>query len=516
MSWDMGKGDAASLSAAARSVWAKYDHETAAWLPLYQHMLDSAGVAWRLWEYWLAGNVRNALADLLGGPDQARRLLSWLAGVHDIGKATPSFAEKVEPLQARMAHHGLEPLPGRNTDFSQHWAMSHVALSQWLQEAHGFRKATAEAFGCVLGGHHGHPPPESQLRDYASAGRMGKHPWQAVREELLTWLAAQLQVGDILPTLREVRIPQTMQVLLSAGVIVADWIASNTDYYPLVGPTGGVSEDRGHYGWSALGLPLAWEPEQPARDPEALLRTRFPFLTQARPLQLTVVEQAWQAPRPSMIVVEAPMGAGKTEAALAAAEVLAHRFECSGVFVALPTMATTDAMFGRVKAWIEHLPGGGALTTYLAHSKAGLNDEFTRLPSDIRISGLFDDGLSADSSVAAAHSWLRGRKKGVLATFVVATIDQVLFGALKSRHLALRHLALVGKVVVVDEVHAADEYMRTYLARILHWLGAYHVPVILLSATLPPGQREQLVTAYQSGAAPPVRVPGGSIDDLYG
>ena len=79
------------------------------------------------------------------------------------------------------------------------------------------------------------------------------------------------------------------------------------------------------------------------------------------------------------------------------------------------------------------------------------------------------------------------------------TIDQVLLAALKSRHVLVRHLGLMGKVVVIDEVHAADEYMETYLEAALTWLGMYGIPVVLLSATLPPARRRALLDAYRRG-----------------
>ena len=74
------------------------------------------------------------------------------------------------------------------------------------------------------------------------------------------------------------------------------------------------------------------------------------------------------------------------------------------------------------------------------------------------------------------------------------------YSRLSSRvHVLVRHLGLMGKVVVIDEVHAADEYMETYLEAALTWLGMYGIPVVLLSATLPPARRRALLDAYRRG-----------------
>lgn len=51
-------------------------------------------------------------------------------------------------------------------------------------------------------------------------------------------------------------------------------------------------------------------------------------------------------------------------------------------------------------------------------------------------------------------------------------------------------------MVILDEVHAYDTYMSSYFFKALEWLGAYKVPVVILSATLPVEKREKIVRSY--------------------
>ncbi|NEC68303.1 CRISPR-associated helicase Cas3' [Streptomyces sp. SID9727] len=507
----------ARLTAPARTVWAKHDRGTDGWLPLWRHMEDSAAVAGLLWDAWLPANVRALISsELPEGLRDGRRLAVWLAGVHDIGKATPAFACQVDPLADRMRDAGLQMRSakalGPDRRIAPHGLAGQALLGEWLRERHGWARKQVGQLTVVVGGHHGVPPEPGQITALQRHGHLLRSPgpsraaWQRVQDELLDACADEYRVRDRLAAWREVRLPQTAQVLLTSLVIVADWIASNADLFPYF-PQDAVrsGEERVAAAWRGLDLPAPWSPPDPIEDAQQLIGSRFglPEGAKARPVQEAAIELARSMGGPGLMVIEAPMGEGKTEAALAVTEIFAARSGAGGVFFALPTMATGNAMFPRLLEWLERLPStrDAEHTVLLAHSKAALNERFADLMRDIhqRIVAVDLDAEETRHAAPAgfvAHAWLRGRKKAMLASFVAGTIDQLLFAGLKSRHLAMRHLAVAGKVVVIDEAHAYDTYMSVYLDRVLAWLGAYGVPVVILSATLPARRRRELVEAY--------------------
>ncbi|MGA4842178.1 type I-E CRISPR-associated protein Cse1/CasA [Streptomyces sp. G45] len=519
----------AALSPTARTVWAKHERASDSWLPLWRHLADTAATAGQLWQHWVPqGVVELVAAALPGGAEDALRLVRFLGASHDVGKATPAFACQVEPLAAEMRDAGLDmPLAkeyGQDRRLAPHGLAGQLLLREWLTERYGLRERESGQFTVVAGGHHGTPPDHQHIHDLLLRPHLLRHPgpseqtWRQVQYELMDGCAELADVTDRLPTWRDVRLPQPAQVALTAVVILADWIASSPELFPYEPetwrPEGPVGERRRlRAAWEGLALPGPWAPEEPAGEPAELFAQRFPHLAGAevRPVQAEAVRLAREMPAPGLLVIEAPMGEGKTEAALAAVEVLGARAGAGGVLVALPTRATSDAMFSRLTAWLDRLPGAGeddeARSVVLAHAKAALNDEWAGLLAKGRRTIAAVD-LDGEETVAPgalrpaglqAHQWLRGRKKQLLASFAVTTIDQVLFAGLRSRHLALRHLAVAGKVVVIDEVHAYDAYMGRYLDRVLEWLAAYRVPVVLLSATLPAARRNALVAAYSGG-----------------
>jgi len=506
------------------STWAKSAcnelGDVTRWLPLHQHLDDTAGVAGQLVDNWVSPQVLARIArDLDGSVAAVRALACWLAGVHDVGKASPAFASKVPVLADQMRRDGLvtrtavanDPQRGKVT----HALVGHVAVRDWLVRECGFERAgLATWLGSVVGGHHGVPPDSSHLTTVRERSDLaGTGAWATARDAILARATARVGGREVVASWGSASLTQPSLVLLSAIVIVADWIASDTYLFPLwsfqengarlVEPDDRRTARRLAAGWARLGFPPRWAAQSLEMDLDHVFQERFrrPGGV-ARSVQVASVDTVREQELPGMVLIEAPMGSGKTEAALLAAEELAARSGADGCFVALPTQATSDAMFDRVLRWLEVLPGrgdGAQVSVNLAHGKAALNDTFAGLVH----AGEFEQiGTDEDIDGAlVAHRWMRGRKKAMLAAFVVGTIDQLLFAGLKSRHLMLRHLAVAGKVVIIDEVHAYDVYMSQYLDRVLHWLGAYQVPVVLLSATLPAARRAELLRAYDSAVS---------------
>lgn len=509
-------------SAAAAALWGKTDREDGSWLPLVQHLEDSRLVAGHLWDTWLPRIVRDRIASVTGeDPAAGRALVCFMAAIHDVGKATPAFATQV--YDQGTLDHVLEPAKAagltcqhlarsQRKDF-HHTVTGQAIVHRWLVGTHGFhqRRSAVHAAG-IVGGHHGMPLSSAQHHrglvehDAPRSAAFGDDAWRRVQIEILEEMAQRTDAGRVLQVIRDGGLPLTVQMDLTAIVILADWLASDAGRFPY--DLSVTPEERWAAGMETLDLAPPWEPTVDDDD-VAMLETRFPHLRgkSMNAVQKASLQIASEIAQPPLMIIEAPMGHGKTESALLAAERLASRFGTGGVFFGLPTMATSDGMFERVLTWLENGSPGSRPSVYLAHSKAGLNDHYRGLVSTaFRTQGVYDDenGIRATPVV---DLWTRGRKKGVLASMVVGTIDQALFGALQTKHLALRHLALTGKVVVIDEVHAADDYMRSYLCRVLEWLGRYGTPVVLMSATLPTAQRRQLAVAYQRGR-------GGRVDDV--
>lgn len=499
-----------AMTGRAAVAWAKSLEEGAIWMPLWRHLEDAGRVADAMWESRISPGQRMRLARLLDDEVLGQRLAVWLAAAHDVGKVSAAFASKVPALRERMEREGFRfpALTGDAQRRAPHGVVGQLAVEDWL-EGRGVRRLAGRRLSPVIGGHHGIFPGEEELA-YRSGGlealRGEGAEWSETRSLILDRAAALAGLDDAaFDRIGAAQLDAPTLSMMTGYLIFCDWIASNADLFPVhAGPDG--QDTRAEVALSRLRLPEPWRPRPPA-DVRALFAERFdlPPTAEVRPSQAALVEAAEALSAPGFLLLEAPTGEGKTEAALAAAETLAARFGASGVFVALPTRATSDAMFSRVLSWLDRaLPPGETAAAVLSHGKAEFNEDYQSLAHALpNFAPTYDDeggrSPAAGAPSLVAHWWLRGRKTSALADFAVGTIDQVLFAGLRARHVVLRHLGLGGKILILDELHAADTYMATYLKRALEWLGALGVGVIGLSATMPPARRLELLAAYERG-----------------
>lgn len=496
-----------------KNAWAKYDRHSGGWLPLYRHLDDIACVAAALWDTWLTPNSKALICDSFDGDENfGRQVAVFLASGHDIGKCSSAFAIKVPECASRMTAAGAVFLTLDNADIKSmpHGTVSALSLIDWLESQVQPEDCFAiESLSTIVGGHHGIFPSKVNLLNCFPYTREKETHWH--KDRLLLWERAAKTAGfsqQDLVRLTKKPLSQTAQMTLCGFIIMSDWIASNTQWFPLDDYRS--SKQRAEIAFASLHFPRPWLASPPIDDLE-LFQNSFSLQegSAPRPVQKAAMELARKSESPCLILIEAPTGEGKTEAAFTAAEILASRFNLSGITIALPTCATSDAMFPRMLRWLENrLPSDKEASTVLCHGKAQYNEEYTGLFSKTsnEFSPIYGEEAENKASLIP-HWWFSGRKTSALSDFTIGTIDQVLFGALRSRHLALRHLGFSSKVVILDEIHCADSYMSVYLDRILTWLGAMGTPVIALSATLDPKRRGELLSAYRAGACKNSRDP---------
>ena len=464
---------------ALRNLWAKTSREEGdRWHPLILHMLDVAASAEALL-HREPESTRSRMGAILGLPwELARPWLLFLVACHDLGKACPGFQCKWQNLS------GLDAGRSPNTDIN-HAFVSQIELGSWLIDQ-GWPDQLAELVADAVGCHHGERAAPSILNHLMGDRRAtGKPGWRDVRHGLIENLLDVLK-PTTRPTKETLSGPDFM--LLSGLTSFADWIGSNEEEFPFGRPAdcsdlNAWFESRRTRAERALNA-MGWEHRTPLTQEPKSFTDVFGFAP--RPLQQTVAEALTELEAPAILLLEAPMGEGKTEAAFFAHLELQRRFGHRGLYVALPTKATGNAMFTRTLKFLRDQGIKRNLDIQLVHGGALLNNAF----QDLKVSGIWDE----KEGQVRAGEWFTNKKRALLSEYGVGTIDQALLPILPVRHNFVRLWGLANRVVVFDEIHAYDAYTGTLLIHLLRWLLALGTSVVLLSATLPPSIRRKLAT----------------------
>jgi CRISPR-associated endonuclease/helicase Cas3 len=468
--------------------------------PAVYHMLDVGMIAAALLSAPPA-RLRHVLATTWGteGRDEQLRWLPYFIALHDIGKISATFQ-----LQSRRAatNRQRERLLALGVAAGSSVAVPHNAVGAWWVSAccslpQDMAQETRWAWRDAVDAHHGRFS-RMECRDIEdrvkrSEGRI--LDWTRWRHDADCWLRQALGIDQSIGALGKPTFLRPATAVLTGLMVWCDWIGSNSMDFPAaedVAPEEypALSRDRAHAALLRHHLiPMSVNMSSSSISYRALIGA------EPRPLQQRIAELPDDVfRRDGLIVIEAPTGEGKTEAALIAIQQRAMYTGIHEFFCGLPTISTGNQMFERVNQCLRRV--NIPIAAKLTHSQAFLIESTLLNTIFAEDSDIYED---IDESAKNAIEWYVGSKKALLAPYGVGTVDQIELSGLNVRHYALRLLGLAGKCVIIDEIHAYDAYMNTILDHVLSWLKCLGCTVILLSATLPIKRHRELVKAWNNG-----------------
>ena len=453
---------------------------------LFEHMLDSGCVATALLTTNNFKPTFNYLYDNCDydgkNRDNFLDFLSFIISTHDIGKCHVQFQYKLEGLEDKITN-GLETegfakrieLYKRYSDKPfRHEVYGEQLILAIFDEIVDY----AKPWSLIVRMHHHklhsddkHNPifdesgkDISDEKKYEVFARQKK--WQ---KEILHELLKTFNI-EYLPSTLKTANASAWWIVLSGLMMLCDWVASSEDYvfdcelsdYK----TESIKKAREllyTYGLDSMNDLRNYDcfenvfsiPETSMRDIQKACDSSIPDTANA-------------------VIIEAATGEGKTEAAFAAALRICKKQGKTGLYVALPTAATSNQMYKRSKKILN----GNDIK--LLHSSAWL----------------LDDNVAFASALTSAMEWMSSTKRGLLCQNSVGTVDQCMAAVLRIKYGMLKMLGLLNKVVIIDELHAYDAYMSRIIRKMLIWFKELNIPVIMLSATLPDKTKKMYLNVF--------------------
>ena len=477
---------------------------------LAYHSLDVAAVGHVLLDEH--PTLSRKLSELTGfSENEFKQWAVFFLALHDVGK----FADCFQNLSPEV----LKNLQSRRSD--REYSERHDSLGYLL-----WNEVIKEQF-VELGimpakqGKHGVKPQEQAIDSWMGAvtGHHGEPPKNIAKpldwffETDLDFPAVKQYVSDIYTLFGNdqpfpVCEPEKLELAswwLAGFAVLCDWLGSNKKYFPYQTKQTSFSEyweltikqaETTIEETGLLGAAVSNE-----LTLQQIIKTKSTEKIELTPLQ-KMAQNIQLQDSSHLFILEDVTGAGKTEAAVILAHRLMQQKTINGVYFALPTMATANAMYSRMADAYQNFyeKSANKPSLVLAHGASQLSDQFSESIMPDSTEPKENNGDETITAEAHCNQWLTdNRKKSLLADIGVGTIDQALLAILPSRHQSLRLLGLLNKVLIVDEVHACDAYMHVLLCALLKAHAASGGSAILLSATLPESQRQKLVDAYTTG-----------------
>ena len=514
--------DQENLPAYTRAFWGKSDRNNPSRIHLLEHHLADVGACFEALLQQPTIRRRLARAGNLDDLDPVTvARLCLFACLHDIGKVNVGFQAKIWrdedwPANApriNRAEHTLDlaPVmdPYKDTETAA-WFFDALNWEEMLDWDGGGGLTVCGLFTATLS-HHGLPLHLEGKRDMSPLNwrPLGTlHPrsyTEEVGRMVKEWFKEAF--SESAPPLPPAPAFQHMFLGLCA---LADWVGSNEAWFEFHGKPvdnyfQAVARPAAARAVAEIGLDLAAQRLALEEMPIPGFAQLFdlPGSPQPHPIQQSAIEVPPDEP---LVIIESETGSGKTEAALWRFARMFREGLVDGLYFALPTRAAASQIHRRIRKFVANMfPSGFQPEPILAvpgYLRAGDAVGHQALHS-------YDAWWEDHPDDATRHRrWAAENAKRYLAAQIaVGTVDQAMMAALKVKHSHLRAACLARNLLIVDEVHASDPYMRQVLSALLDahlGSGGY---ALLMSATLGAGARRQWMSRASAF------VDSGSLDE---
>lgn len=501
----------ANPNAYTRAHWAKSDRQNPGRIHLLEHHLADVGACM---EALLSQpTIRGRLARAAGRDDideaTAARLAAF-AALHDIGKVNMGFQTQIWQAEdwqgARRPRgwgrgHTRDIVPVLNYDDREtaDWFFDALGFEELLEWDADAGETTCGLFVATLS-HHGEPlnleggrqRNPSMWRAYG--GLDPKACVERISGLARAWFPAAFATDAVpLPS------APAFQHMFLGLCTLADWLGSNEAFFPFRDAPQddyiATARSRAKRVVREIGLDIADQRDGFADTPDfADLFNLSPNTIQPNAIQRAAYDVPLDEP---LAIIESETGSGKTEAALWRFARLYDAGRVDGLYFALPTRAAAKQIYERVNLFRKRL-----------FTAADAPKPVLAVPGYIRFGDIKGERelqpykVWWDSDAIDHRRWAaESAKRFLAAQIAVGTIDQAMMAALKVRHSHMRAACLARNLLVVDEVHASDAYMRRILEALLDahiGAGGY---ALLMSATLGSDARHRLLTRSRMSAA---------------
>lgn len=446
---------------------------------ILEHSIDSASVAVSILE---SENFKPVFTYLYNhcsyeekSQEEFTKWISAMIALHDIGKIDFKFQVKLDEENASsldlLLKENIDPEMFMNLDF-RHEKYGTSVIKKTLKVSY------REELACIIGMHHQHPNAKhkEEMKHYPNLYAIQTD----LQKNFITTISEKLNVNFEKKKLAFDNHSVWWNLFLGL-LILSDWIASSNDFI--------VEECTNYVNASkvkALELLKKYSltTGSPIPSYDSFTECFHISETSMRGIQKICAEKLEYGP--GLTIIEAATGEGKTEAALYTAFKTCENLKKTGLYIGMPTSATSNQMYDRFKATLS---GKGNIK--LVHSNAWLREE----------------NAFFESEEITAAEWLSSSKRSLLCQNAVGTVDQSMYAVLRIKYSMLRFLGLLDKVVIFDEVHAYDCYMKNIVKRMLEWFRDSEIPVIMLSATLPDEVKKEYVSIYNKKYEPSNKYP---------